>query len=188
MSETVRRIIQSRCGGKVERCHGIPHTTSYSNAAHSWGVAMLLHYIYPDDFPRLVLTCLSHDVPEGWVGDIPAPSMRYVPGLRGQLGPIEGGINRSLGLPGEDELSPEDHAKLKVCDHLEFYLWCRDQIDMGNSFAYEAMHEVVNYIDNSVLPDPAGEIWEDLKKTSVLPKQAGVMFNVTRETASDDSE
>jgi hypothetical protein len=99
-------IVQSRSGGRVERCHGLPHLGTYSNATHQWGVAMLMHYIWPDDFPRLALVCLTHDVPEAWVGDIPAPTCRYTPGLKESLSAAEGNINKDLLLPAEDELDP----------------------------------------------------------------------------------
>ena len=85
-SQVLRNIIQSRCGGRVERCHVIPHLGSYSNASHSWGVAMLMHYLWPKDFPRLAIYCLSHDIPEAWTGDIPAPVAWAVPELKEALG------------------------------------------------------------------------------------------------------
>jgi hypothetical protein len=50
-AEIATAVIQSRSGGRVERCHGLPHHGTYSNASHQWGVAMLMHYLWPDDFP-----------------------------------------------------------------------------------------------------------------------------------------
>lgn len=178
MATIAEKIIQSRAGGRVERCHSIPHQSGYSVAAHSWGVAMLMHYLWPEDFPRLALQCLSHDVPEAWVGDVPAPTMRYVPGLREALGHLEGDLNRSLGLPGEDELDPEDLAKLKACDRLEFYLWCRDQLAMGNRFAQEACCEIERYFEETPLPARAQALYEDLRNRAILPRQQGVMMEI----------
>lgn len=171
------RVVQTRSGGRVERCHGIPHQGSYNNAAHSWGVAMLLHAIWPEDFGRLALNCLSHDVAEAWVGDVPAPTMRYVPGLRQQLGALEGRLCEALGLPREDAMAPEDHAKLKACDRLEFWLWCREQRLMGNSFAAEAQEELERYLIETPLPARAQLLFIALRDraNSVLPTQQGVM-------------
>lgn len=175
--DLLQKIIQVRAGGRVERCHTIPHQGSYSDAAHSWGVAMLMYYIWPEDFPRLAIHCLSHDVPEAWVGDIPATTMRAVPGLRESLAPIEGGLNKDLGLPSEDEMDPADHAKLKFCDRMDFYLWCRDQEFLGNGFVQEALREITHYLDSTMadLPEEARRFWLAAKSRYSTPVQAGVM-------------
>lgn len=176
MTLVIDKLIQSRAGGRVERCHGIPHQGSYNNAAHSWGVAMLMWYLFPDDFERLVIYCLAHDVPEAWTGDIPAPTMRYLPGLREQLGPIEDALCHINGLPGEHDLDPEDHAKLKICDRLEFYLWCREQLLLGNRFAEESLHEIQSYLrQEGVLTGRASRLFGELESMELLPRQAGVM-------------
>lgn len=175
IAETARRVIQARAGGKVERAHGVPHVGSYNNAAHSWGVAMLMAYLWPEDFPRLALACLTHDVPEAWVGDVPAPTMRYVPGLRDGLEKLETRISHSLGLPAEADLSPEDHAKLKACDRLDFWLWCREQELMGNMFVSESLMEVERFFEETPLPERANEFYREMKWRSILPKQAGIM-------------
>jgi len=175
MNRIVDCVIQSRSGGKVERAHGIPHQGSYNNAAHSWGVAMLMYYIFPEDFPRLVLQCLSHDVPEAWVGDIPAPVGRYVPGLKSRLSEIEGSLNHSIGLPAEDDLDEEDFAKLKACDRLEFYLWCREQGCRGNLYAQESQNEIERYFVEVPLPERAQLFYTELQACSVVPRQAGVI-------------
>jgi 5'-deoxynucleotidase YfbR-like HD superfamily hydrolase len=175
----VEDIIQSRSGGKVERCHAMPKHGSYNNAQHQWGVAMLMYYLWPEDFGRLGIYCLTHDVAEAWVGDVPATTLRYVPGLRQRLGDIESTLNRNLGLPGENELGPEDHAKLKACDRLELYLWCREQIDLGNKFAQEFINELSHFIRENPLPEVAQALFEDLEgRDSVVARQAGVMREV----------
>lgn len=171
----VNFVVQSRLGGKVQRCHGIPHNGSYSVAEHSWGVAMLLWYIFPEHFTRLVPYALSHDVPEAWVGDVPAPTMRYVPGLREALSGLEGMLNHRIGLPAENELSGEEHAVLKACDRLELYLWAMEQTLMGNQFAYGCMEELERYAKESPFPGKAFLFFEKLRTVSVLPKQAGVI-------------
>lgn len=172
---TPDQLIQSRLGGAVERCHSIPHTGTYSVAAHSWGVAMLMHAIYPEDFPRLAIHCLSHDVPEGWVGDIPAPTMRYVPGLREALHRLEGDLNRSLGLPGEDELPPDDLAKLKACDRLELALWAREEMAKGNQYAGDCLKELQRYFSEQPLEARAAKFAVKLLALDPVPRQAGVV-------------
>jgi 5'-deoxynucleotidase YfbR-like HD superfamily hydrolase len=168
-------IVQSRAGGKVERCHGIPHNGSYNNAAHSWGVAMLLFYLWPDDFPRLSIYALVHDVPEAWVGDSPAPVGRYVPGFKDEITLLETRINHSLNLPSEHDLAPDDYVKLKACDKLEFWLWSREQVAMGNGYAAEGLKEIERYFTETPLPERAQEVYEAMKGRSPLPRQAGII-------------
>jgi hypothetical protein len=177
----------------VERCHGLAHQGSYSNAMHQWGVAMLLHAIWPEDFPRLALACLTHDVPEAWVGDIPAPTCRYA-NIKPKLDPIEGRINRSLGLPVESELQPEDYAKLKACDRLEFWLWCCEEQLKGNMFAHEGRVEVERFFTETpgLLPGPAFDLFQHMSEeirlrglTALVPKQAGVVKDAVGPTAQE---
>jgi hypothetical protein len=153
-------IIESRAGGKVERCHGVVHIGSYSNAAHSWGVAMLMHYLWPEDFPRLALVCLAHDVPERVVGDIPSPPLHALPGLKENIAYIETLVSHSLGLPNESDLSEEDYRKLKACDHLELWIWSKEQLFLGNRFAEECILALEDAWKTSPLPKEA----EDLRK------------------------
>lgn len=175
-AETARRVVEARSGGRVERCHGVPHVGSYNNAAHSWGVAMLMHYLWPEDFPRLALACLSHDVPERLVGDIPAPSLRHIPGLREGIGGLEARINISLGLPAEAELSEEDHSKLKACDHLELWIWSNEQLLLGNKFAEECIIALEDLWSSRPLPKEAEALRKELKKSGFLPERSGVMI------------
>lgn len=176
-------IIGTRSGGKVERCHAIPHIGSYSNAAHSWGVAMLMRILWPEDFPRLAYACLVHDIPESWTGDIPAPVMRHFPGLKEGLAAAEDKLMERLYLPGYNDMSPEDHAKFKACDWLEFYLWCRDQAAFGNQFAFEGQKEIELYIDKMGLPAPAMEVYEKLKSMTIIGAQSGVMRTIMERLA-----
>lgn len=169
------RIIQSRLGGKVERCHSIPHQGSYSNAAHSWGVAMLMWYLFPVDFPRLGIYCITHDVPEGWVGDVPATVMRYSPTVRPELAKLEKMISDDLRIPFEGDLSEEDHRKLKACDRLELYLYLCEQLCLGNVHAREPLRELDRYFTEQPLIEPAQTFWRTLQGMDPMPKQAGVV-------------
>ncbi len=169
-----QKLLQARAGGKVERCHGIPHHGSYSNAAHQHGVALIMFYLWPEHFSRLAIYCLTHDTPEFIFGDIPAPTLRYVSGFRGQLEELEATYSRSIGLPAEVDLSHEDHAMLKACDVLEFYLWCREQEAQGNRYVEEALSEVKRFMNEKPLPQRAQDFFQYYQAFGVLPEQAGV--------------
>lgn len=177
---TAVNIIKSRLGGKVERCHSIPHQGTYNNASHTWGVLMLLWYLFPVDFPRLAAVTMAHDVPEGWLGDIPATVMRYAKGVREEMAKLERLVCEDLGLPFEGDLSAEDHAKLKACDRLELYLWCCEQLTLGNVHAGEPLRELDRYFTLSGLPEPAYSFYLQLKGMSVTPQQAGVVDDLVR--------
>lgn len=124
---------------------------------------MLMLILWPEDFPRLAAACLTHDVPEQWVGDIPATSLRSIPGLREPLRSIEGEINLHLGFPSEDGLSPEDHAKLKACDRLELYLWAQEQAFMGNQYARICQTNMDTMFETNPLPNPADKLLMEIR-------------------------
>lgn len=168
------QVIESRAGGKVERCHVLPHLGSYSNAAHSWGVAMLMHYLWPEDFPRLALICLAHDVPERVVGDIPAPPLRHIPGLREGISNLEALTSYSLNLPAEANLSPEDHAKLKACDHLELWIWSQEQVAIGNQYSQECITTLEEMWKDRPLPKEAQRLKEKLEARGFMPERTSV--------------
>ena len=177
------RIIAARAGGAVERCHGIPHATSYSNAKHQWGVAMLLMQLFPADFPRLVSYALTHDVPEAWVGDIPSPTLTHNPEFRASINRLESHIFNRLHLPDLHALNAQDMKIIKSCDALELWIWCNEQLVIGNYFAEDVKTELETYFGpngENLLP-PACKFYlqgkTDLRK--FIARQAGVMREVS---------
>lgn len=173
----VRNVVASRLGGMVERCHGIPHHGTYSNAQHQWGVAMLYLYLWPND-PQLSLAltyCLVHDVPEAWVGDVPAPTMRYVPWLKDTLGRMEDDLLERFGLPRLADMPKDMYERYKACDRLELFMWCYEQAEMGNRFAEECRVELVRYLEEANMPAEARAFMEEYRSAKKIAPQAGVM-------------
>lgn len=159
------RVLLSRLGGKVERCHIIPHERPYNNAAHSWGVAMLMLQLFPEDFPRLAAYCICHDVPEAWVGDVPAHTKHRAPAIAEALREMESGIFTRLQLPDENDLSAEDKQKLKACDALELYLWACDEVTLGNHHAQEILRKLHGWFrsaEHRPLPQVAYDLFASL--------------------------
>lgn len=179
--ELVYKTIQTRAGGAVERCHGIRHMGSYNNAQHQWGVAQLMWVLWPEDFPRLSPYCLFHDTGEFIAGDVPAPTMRYAPGVGPAVNRIEAAVQRDCGVPVESTLDPEDYAKLKACDRLELYIWCREQIAVGNTYVNEVIRELLAFFEETPLPAQAAAFLEHLRGASILPEQSGVMKRLAEE-------
>ena len=140
---------------------------------------MLMWELWPEDFPRLAIHCLVHDVPEAWVGDIPAPLCRYEPSVRAATTEIENRIFDSLGLPSEHDLDEEDLAKLKACDRIELLIWAKEQSLMGNQYARELERELARYFEEVQLPDGARELVERLVHAdALLPVQSGVIHEL----------
>lgn len=134
---------------------------------------MLMHYLWPEDFPRLALVCLAHDVPERVVGDIPSPSLRHLPGLREGISSMETLVNRSFGLPNESDLSEEDYLKLKACDHLELWFWSKEQLFLGNRFAEECILALEDAWVTRPLPKEAEDLRKYLDGRDFRPERTG---------------
>lgn len=132
MAPTTEQVIQIlREAGHVERCHIVPHTGSYSVAAHSWHVAVLLYRLHPSPSPNLIRAALMHDVPERYTGDVPASTKWANPQLAEALDVAEVRILNRLGEL--QNLTEEEQAWLFYTDKLELFLWCQDQWALGNS-------------------------------------------------------
>src|SRR6185295_11629056 len=97
-NELFKRLVAIRTGGATERCHGIRHHGSYSVAQHTWGVLCLLYVLWPEDFARLAPAVMFHDVPEAWVGDIPAPTKKYNSSVKRACDEMEAFIFERLAL------------------------------------------------------------------------------------------
>ena len=183
--EQFEKLKMARLGGRVERCHGIPHHGSYNNGSHTWGTLLILWYLWPNDFPEIAPYLLSHDVPEFAVGDIPAPTTRTIPGIKNELGGVEDKINRYCGLPALGDMRDEDFAKLKACDHLDFYMWCYEQLAMGNRYVENSIRELEHYWTHNPLPSPADELAKTIKEADIVGRQAGVMQKATGNSYGD---
>lgn len=178
LDQLASRLLDAHNAGATERCHALPHHGSYSVAAHSWGVAMLLWYIWPERFHVLGVHALAHDVPELWTGDIPSPTIRSL-GIEEKLGLVEEAVFRRLELPCYvTDLSPEDRQRLLFCDRLEFMLWAHDQQDLGNRRMEQCLHKVRQYLVASMadVPAPAGDFFQVLCERRNL--YASPSFNI----------
>lgn len=154
----LERVVRIRTGGTVERCHGIVHQGGYSNAVHTWGVLVLLYVLYPEDYARLSPAVLFHDVPEAWVGDIPASTKSWNKTVKLEVDRMERAIFEWLALPVDADLAPEDAAKVKACDSLELYLWAHEQVHGGNLHARCLIRELDAFYEQMPLPPPAGRL------------------------------
>ena len=165
----MRRLANIRGGGRVERCHGFRHFGPYSNAEHQWGVAMLMWVLWPEDFPRLGIHCLVHDVPEQWLGDNPANMKAAAPPSFKEFEKvIEHRLLSDLGLPQDDSLSALDRQKIKNCDSLELYMWCMEQQQI---FGNLSVAPIVAQLDS---------FYKTSGKVQLLPEAEALYFELSR--------
>ena len=68
-----------------------------------------------------------------------------------------------MNLSNGAALPKEDRAKLKACDHLELYLWAREQTYGGNMHADCVRRELERFFLETPLPWVAHELYEVIK-------------------------
>jgi 5'-deoxynucleotidase YfbR-like HD superfamily hydrolase len=124
-------------------------------AHHSTITALLAHYLVSDcDLEQLtgtagryavMLACLTHDLGEYWVGDVPSPTKRKF-GMSAQLDQVEAQERLyKLHLP-TDVLTVEQQCVIHLSDCLAGSLHCWNQLQLGNAYARRPLEEYKKYI------------------------------------------
>ena len=134
MGNTTRQILALREAGEVERAHGTPHHGEYSVAKHSYNMACMAMVLYPGPIhhrARVIEAILMHDFAERWTGDLPAPVKWEFPELKKSLEKATEATHDAFDLERPD-LSEKDRWFVKSLDIGELYLWCCDQLRLGN--------------------------------------------------------
>jgi hypothetical protein len=130
-------MLAQREGGMVRRCHTMPHVIgTQDNAQHSFNMLILAYGLHPNPSPELIRAITFHDLHERYAGDLPAAAKKLNPDLRSEYMKVCTEIDHHIGT--YCVLSAEDHKWLKALDGLEFWLWCNDQMVMGNRSVYKA--------------------------------------------------
>lgn len=168
MTDLVTAIKFAREGAGVKRCHTIPIIGEYLNGHHSFNMLAMLRIWRPDASLKLVWAIIEHDLPERLTGDVPAPakwSGEFIDGDK--LAELEGRIIE--GYFGDDnhaKLSLSDYSWLKALDILELYLWCRDQIQLGNRNVLGMMDRIDLYVhrNRASWPKEFNEQWTSFMK------------------------
>lgn len=111
--------------GRVRRFHTVPSQPHQTVAEHSWGVVMILTYIYPGATAATIRYAMVHDLGESATGDIPAHAKWRTPALVDILEKMETEELARLGLPDGSDLSHTDHAAVKAADLLDLLLFSR---------------------------------------------------------------
>ena len=120
MSKTLRAWRASH----VRRWHTNPDLvdTNDTDAGHQGRVALLVLSLFPDASRALLCHAITHDQGEVAVGDIPYEAKRKDPDLAALLTEAEVDEIRAQGFP-HFALPDKDRRILKLCDHLDAWLW-----------------------------------------------------------------
>lgn len=148
--KTKLRVLRE--GGRVTRFHQCPwNGDRQNNASHSWGVAVLLEYLWPNaNRATLLLAALLHDVHEGVSGTCDVSShVKWImsPEWRAELDVRELAWEEDNYISEYTQvLNHNERVRLKLADMLELYTTAVEQRSQGNRF----MDLVVHRIDDAV--------------------------------------
>jgi 5'-deoxynucleotidase YfbR-like HD superfamily hydrolase len=184
---SVDRMNVFREAGRLRRLHQMTCHEPYDIAQHSWRMAAYLFLLNTDPGPskRLIWAVLFHDVPERWLGDMPAPTKWSCPDVSRALDATEVEIEGFLGLAGF-HLTNEEAAWLKALDMLELYIYCLDEYMLGNRHLDQVRTVAYNILTTKAeVPRPVADwvreykwkrednIWSRIKEaTSSSSKQS----------------
>ena len=144
------RVTYLREASRVERVHTMPHHGTYSVGQHSYDMLCLLLLLHQDPSARLIRAVIWHDVPERWLGDMPAPAKWSDGELSKIYSRAEDRVVRALGI-GED-LTAEENLWLSAIDKLECLLWAKEQLAMGNTNAATIVGNLVAWFNQATIP------------------------------------
>ena len=149
---------------RVRRYHTVPQVGEQTVADHSFGVAVILAQMCPQEIlsKGLLTAALLHDLCEDVTGDIPATAKWNYPGLKNVVDRVETDIALRRGITVG--LTTTELEWLKAADLLELCLWCQHQLSLGNSYAREILDRgLVALADNPRTPEPVRRLVEDMK-------------------------
>ena len=148
----VERVLAAREAGNVRRCHVVPHHGEYTGGKHSFDATSLLLVLHPDPSKELIQAVLWHDAAERWVGDMPAPAKWYDANLGDAYDHAE--LNAIQHWEMYDAIGALVDSELKwleAVDRLELWLWCQDQLALGNVHIREFIVHLDRSFDKAIL-------------------------------------
>jgi 5'-deoxynucleotidase YfbR-like HD superfamily hydrolase len=117
--------------GAVRRYHTQRTSVDQTVADHTWGVIVVLMWLYFPNLPPVKLFQLAalHDVPEVITGDVPAPAKWRSAALTEALTLLEKEIGLEFGLTLDDY---GNDPVLMFADNAELVMHCIAEMRMGN--------------------------------------------------------
>lgn len=147
---TTERVLAAREAGAVQRSHTARQHGDYTVGQHSYDALSLLFLLHPDPSMNLVKAVLWHDAAERWLGDVPAPAKWDDEDLRIAYEKAERGVLRKWGFDeGLKRLTDPEQDWLAAVDKLELWLWCMDQVAMGNQNIYGVRDRINDWFNRN---------------------------------------
>lgn len=119
--------------GEVRRFHTMRVLHPQDIAAHSWGVALVLLWLYAEDMPSAALlrAAIIHDMPEQETGDHPGHIKWQDDALCSALERRERWFLNDHGI-SEPTLDETERTLLAFADSAEGVWFCITEVTMGN--------------------------------------------------------
>lgn len=152
-----------REGGATLRCHTNKHIGDYTVGQHSYDAAAIIFALHPAPTLNLIKAMLFHDVAERWVGDAPAPAKWHNEALGEEYAKAELVVMEKLGL--EFNLTFDELQWLHGADRLELFLWCHDQLQLGNQHIRNMLGQLHIWFEENQagLPPQINEFFRDFE-------------------------
>lgn len=165
-------------GGVIQRYHlkGKRMLTEQNVAEHSWRMAAVLFYLWPDTRAALLWALLFHDVSERVTGDVPANIKRVSPAIAEAVNHVSTAEEVRLGI--RFALFPEEAKMLSWIDRYEGALHCCDELEMGNRKIIPTLLRYLHYAGDTqyVLLNPEREVLR-LDLHEALSQKASALIN-----------
>lgn len=134
-----------RTTGYVKRLHAWPTVTQQDLAQHQWNVARIYVECFhtPDEDSNGILLALFHDRGEFIVGDLPAPSKRWIKEQGVDVDELEDKEAAKIFLL--PTASEKQQARVKFCDSWELVEHAIHERKLGNSLMLEVEKRALEY-------------------------------------------
>lgn len=142
---------ERRSGGAVKRWHAWPIIGEQTVAAHSWGVARILMFLYEGDpsLPVLLMHAINHDLVEVRTGDMPAHVKWQHPDLAAIQKRVEAIQEDELGTAVD--LDAREYAMFKIADWTEMMFFSIEQAHLGSHGMDEVMRKLSIHFSQKTL-------------------------------------
>lgn len=147
--------------GLVRRFHTVASAPEQNNAAHQWGVAMLLLALHPAPSFNLLAEALVHDVGEKDGGDVPATAKWANETLAALHDDIEDAYRKEMTCIYE--LTDDEMWWLKCADMLELSFYVAHRLNLGDRYFICIQYRCRDWFEQyrHSIPDPIKkEFWE----------------------------
>jgi len=152
MKSELQRVLLAIEGGRVERCHCFPTNSRPTVGLHTFNAVSILLILCPDPTINMIKALQFHDMAERFLGDVPAPVKKEYKSFGSDYEAIERRILMEYDMyPALDE---REKMWVHAMDLLEFLMFIKHELNLGNEYARQRYDRICRYIDETKLPIP----------------------------------